>query len=84
MGDAVTPPPQAGRNNAPDAEWMDDATRAWVDPFGAVLRHNENFFAIDFGRVRASEAAASVFGGKDVGDLLEVMTNDTLLSLIHI
>ena len=57
---------------------MDDATRAWVDPFGAVLRHNENFFAIDFGRVRASEAAASVFGGKDVGDLLEVMTNDTL------
>ena len=78
MGDAVTPPPQAGRNNAPDAEWMDDATRAWVDPFGAVLRHNENFFAIDFGRVRASEAAASVFGGKDVGDLLEVMTNDTL------
>ena len=78
MGDAVTPPPRAGRNNAPDAEGMDDATRAWVDPFGAVLRHNENFFAIDFGRVRASEAAASVFGGKDVGDLLEVMTNDTL------
>ena len=78
MGDAVTPPPHAGRNNAPDAEGMDDATRAWVDPFGAVLRHNENFFAIDFGRVRASEAAASVFGGKDVGDLLEVMTNDTL------
>ena len=78
MGDAVTPPPRAGRNTAPDAEGMDDATRAWVDPFGAVLRHNENFFAIDFGRVRASEAAASVFGGKDVGDLLEVMTNDTL------
>ena len=78
MGDAVTPPPRAGRDNTADAEGMDDATRAWVDPFGAVLRHNENFFAIDFGRVRASEAAASVFGGKDVGDLLGVMTNDTL------
>ena len=79
MGDAVTPPAAwdaAGEDGSDDAETD--------DPFGSVVRHADNKFAIDYGEVRASPLAASVFGGKDVGDLVDVMTSDTLGTSVRV
>ena len=79
MGDAVTPP---AAWDAAGEDGSDDA--ATDDPFGSVVRHADNKFAIDYGEVRASPLAASVFGGKDVGDLVDVMTSDTLGTSVRV
>ena len=93
MGDAgVTvypnPDPKAGEDaEGSDGEEgaADDAARAArVDPFGSVVRHADNKFAVDYGEVRASPLAASVFGGKDVGNLVEVMMTDTLGTSVRV
>ena len=53
-------------------------------PFGSVVRHADNKFAVDYGEVRASPLAASVFGGTDVGNLVEVMMTDTLGTSVRV
>ena len=58
--------------------------QARVDPFGSVVRHADNKFAVDYGEVRASPLAASVFGGKDVGNLVDVMMTHTLGTSVRV
>jgi hypothetical protein len=75
---AVQPP-----SPPPQGQHASVATRAWIDPFGTSLRYGDpsssaGAYTNDYTASSSPHSASSVFGSKDVHDLVKVMTGASL------